>query len=275
MSNFEEEKIAFGKRMSALLIENGFSKFGRGALKEVLIPDHAAFALAYTLKADDKISYKSVEKWCKGEAYFETKRYPVICEMLNTTQEWIMTGKGMRLPSNATKMNTLHEPEAVEEGLGLNSSALGQPDLSQFVSVPVYDVELAAGCGGYSNGDTPLESMSLSADILSRNNVYPPDASIVRVKGHSMESTLFHGDTILVDTSVKKPINNGIFAFELEGDLRVKRFSKKLDGIWRVISDNPDKNRYCDEMISMQVAENLRILGQVVTIIERPLRDLL
>jgi len=270
MTNFDEEKVAFGERMTELLIDNGYTKFGRGELKGIIVPNYTSFASAYVLKSGENLSYKSVEKWCKGEAYFGTKRYPVICEMLNTSQEWLMTGKGSREGSNGELINVIHEVES-SEGLGLNSSGLGEPDIEEFVRVPVYDVELAAGTGGYSNGDNPVATMTVSAECLSRNNIYPPDASIVKVRGNSMESTLHNGDTILVDTAVKKPITNGIFAFIFDDELRVKRFSKQLDGTWRIISDNEDKNLYRDELISPFNIEKLKIIGQVMTIIERSL----
>jgi len=270
MSNFDEEKIAFGGRMTELLIAHGYTKFGRGELKGIVVPNYTSFASAYVLKTGENLSYKSVEKWCKGEAYFETKRYPAICEMLNSTQEWIMTGKGSREAGNAVLMNMVHEAEP-SDGLGLNSSGLGEPNIAEFIKVPVYDVELAAGTGGYSNGDHPVTTMTVSADCLSRNNIYPPDASIVKVRGHSMVPTLNHGDTILVDTAGKRPVNNGIFAFVFEDELRVKRFSKQLDGTWRIISDNEDKNLYRDEIISPYNIDQLNLLGQVMTIIERSL----
>ncbi len=270
MSNFDEEKIAFGKRMTGLLIDNGYTKFGRGDLKGIVVPNYTSFASAYAAKSGEKLSYKSVEKWCKGEAYFGTKRYPVICDMLNSSQEWIMTGKKYREGSNGDLMNVIHEAE-LSEGVGLNSSDLGKLGIGEFVRVPVYDVELAAGDGGYSNGDHPVATMTVSADCLSRNNIYPPDASIVKVRGDSMETTLTNGDTILVDTAVKKPVTNGIFAFIFDDELRVKRFSKQLDGTWRIISDNKDKNLYRDEMISPYNIDKLKIIGQVMTIIERSL----
>ncbi len=270
MSNFDEEKIAFGERMAELLIDNGYTKFGRGELKGIVVPNYTSFASAYVIKTGESLSYKSVEKWCKGEAYFETKRYPAICEMLHSTQEWIMTGKGPREGSNAVLLNIAHETES-SEGIGLNSSPLGDPNVAEFIHVAVYDVELAAGAGGYSNGDHSVATMAVSADCLSRNNIYPPNASIVKVRGYSMEPTLNHGDTILVDTANKKPVNNGIFAFVFEDELRVKRFSKQLDGTWRIISDNEDKNLYRDEIISPYNIDQLNLIGQVMTIIERSL----
>jgi phage repressor protein C with HTH and peptisase S24 domain len=270
MTRSEEEKIAFGKRMTDLLIDNGFTKLGRGDLKGVVVPNYTSFASAYSEKTGENLSYKAVENWCKGGAYFETKRYAAISEMLNASSEWIVSGKGTREGSNAVRVNIIHEPEP-SDSIGLNSSALGDPDIPQFINIPIYDVELAAGNGGYSAGDHSIGSVPVSTDCLSRNNIYPPEASIVKVRGDSMDSTLKHGDTILIDTGAKKLTSNGIFAFEFEDELRVKRFTKQLDGIWRIISDNDDKNIYRDEMLSNYDINSLKIIGKVVTILERSL----
>ena len=86
-----------------------------------------------------------------------------------------------------------------------------------------------------------------------------------------MMPTLFNNDTVLLDLSTTKPISNKIFAFNFDGDLRVKRFVRQLDTTWRIVSDNEDKELYRDEILSHNNVERLKIIGRVASVIERTL----
>jgi phage repressor protein C with HTH and peptisase S24 domain len=284
MIDFDKEKEAFGKRMTSLLIDNGFSKAGRGKKKGIVIANHAEFAEAYTKKTGEKLSYKSVEKWCKGEAYFETKKYPVICSMLNTNQEWIMYGRSEKKSEitednvqykSLTSSNAIRVQENIENpsytSLGLDTSALGAPSVARFVDIPIYDVCFSAGAGCFFDSAEVTEHHSLSIAMLEKYGASENDVFIAKVKGESMERTLFDGDTVLINKSTIKPQNNKIFAFAFDNELKVKRFFHQLDGSWRISSDNEDKNRYQDEIVSFHNIERLGIIGQVLTILDRPL----
>ncbi|MGB2220848.1 S24 family peptidase [Neptunomonas sp.] len=142
---------------------------------------------------------------------------------------------------------------------------------SDFIQVPVYDVQLAAGNGTHVDHDNIVESLPISRKYLSDSGISADSATIVKVRGESMEHTLCDGDVVLVNTGISKPVSGKIFAFDFDGDLRVKRFIKRLDGSWRIVSDNEDKNIYADETLSAHNVEQLRLIGQVVTIVERKL----
>jgi phage repressor protein C with HTH and peptisase S24 domain len=261
MMGADLEKAEFGKRMSALLIKNGFSKQGRGKNKGEIIPDYAGFAAAYTKATSEPLSYKSVEKWCKGEAFCETKRFPVICRLLSVSQEWLSTGR-----ENAAY--TVNKPES-SSAVSDQSSTYSQNN--QFVKIPILDVSLAAGPGSYATDDVVTEYMDIGRDRLEKYQVSESAASIVPIRGESMEPTLVNGDLLLINTDVRKPISGKIFAFDFDGDLRVKRFTKRLDGSWLISSDNDDKNIYRDDVVSAHNIAQLRIIGQAAKIVERNL----
>lgn len=142
---------------------------------------------------------------------------------------------------------------------------------SDFIQVPVYDVQLAAGNGTHVDHDNIVESLPISRKYLSDSGISADSATIVKVRGESMEHTLCDGDVVLVNTGINRPVSGKVFAFDFDGDLRVKRFIKRLDGSWRIVSDNEDKNIYADETLSAHNVEQLRLIGQVVTIVERKL----
>lgn len=142
---------------------------------------------------------------------------------------------------------------------------------SRFVQIPILDASLAAGAGSYVTDDVIKEYMPMDREWLERYQVNKDKANIVPIRGESMEPTLMSGDLLLINTAVHKPISGKIFAFDFDGDLRIKRFNKRLDGSWLISSDNDDKNLYRDETVSAHNIDQLRVIGQAVTIVERNL----
>lgn len=202
---------------------------------------------------------------------------------LDVTEEWLRYGISDSSSSNQTSNRPTSDgsSNAVllktivgssgDDGLGLNSSALGEPGKARFVDIPVYDVSFSAGDGCFFESAEIIDSYQISVATLERYNVSESNATIVTVRGESMEHTLNNGDTILLDRSITKPNNNKIFAFSFDGELKVKRFFHQLDRNWRISSDNEDKNRYQDEIISYNNIDRLDIVGQVITIVDRSL----
>ena len=204
---------------------------------------------------------------------------------LDVTEEWLRYGISDNSSSNQTSNRSasysssnavllktkIGRAEETGLSLGLNSSALGDSDKPRFVEIPVYDVSFSAGDGCFFESSEIIDSYEISVATLERYNVRESNATIVNVRGESMEYTLNNGDTILLDRSITKPQNNKIFAFSFDGELKVKRFFHQLDRTWRISSDNEDKNRYQDEIISYNNIDRLDIVGQVLTILDRSL----
>jgi phage repressor protein C with HTH and peptisase S24 domain len=76
-----------------------------------------------------------------------------------------------------------------------------------------------------------------------------------------MEPTLSEGDLALVHLAERRLKDGAAYVIEDAGELRVKRIARRLGGSVLVKSDNP---RYADEEVSAEVAEQLRVLGQVI-----------
>lgn len=169
------------------------------------------------------------------------------------------------------KCSSLQHLEVNETGLGLDTTPLGEPSRPRFIDIPVFDVELAAGNGTHIDVDRVTEFFPISENRLREAHVPPDQAAVVKVRGDSMESTLQDGDIVLVDTSIKRPVSGKIFAFAFDEELRVKRFTKRLDGSWRISSDNEGNPAYQDEIVSNHNIQQLRLIGQVKTLLERKL----
>lgn len=117
------------------------------------------------------------------------------------------------------------------------------------VSVPVVDIEAAAG-GGAINSDyfDEADVMRLPSSMLPRTSA---KRLCISVSGESMEPTLYDGTRIVVrllDRSEWAGIRSGevYVVTDREGNTYVKRVRNKLKmhGVITLISDNPDKRKY-------------------------------
>lgn len=156
-----------------------------------------------------------------------------------------------------------------DEGLGLDTSPLGESQAPQFVNLPVRNAQLSAGNGSYYELDQVTEYIPVSVDYLIQHHIDPGSADIVRIKGDSMERTLFDGDTVIVDRSQTKPVSGRVYAFTFDDELRVKRFIKRMDGSWEISSDNKDNPDYRSEFLSHHNFERIRIRGRVMRVLDR------
>lgn len=177
-----------------------------------------------------------------------------LAKVLRCSAKWLAFGDDEDLPT--------------DNGLGLDSSQLGTSN-KNFVNIPIYDIELSAGNGRTSNGESITGEYPIHQSIIESMGVPASEAAIVKVRGDSMTDTLWDGDVVLIHTADKTPISDKIYAFRLDNELRVKRFFKQLDGSWRVVSDSNDKGSYPDEVVSAHNIEQLTILGRVRRVVDR------
>ena len=152
-------------------------------------------------------------------------------------------------PSNAEEITTLY-----------------QAGLAQ---VPVLNAELSAGTGCYLEQEDVIGYMPIPHTLLYDAGVDESVARVVKVKGESMEETFHDGDSVLVNTSKTRLITDKIYAFRIEGELRIKRFARRIDGSWRVLSDNPDKDRFPEETIAGHNMDRVKIIGEVIALVFR------
>ena len=133
-----------------------------------------------------------------------------------------------------------------------------------FTPVRVYTAEASAGPGLLNPEDDRIGTLAFKRTWLQQIGLNPAKASILRVKGDSMEPTVKDGSIVLVDEQKKQPVGNSIFAFIEDDELRIKRLDV-IDGgkskVLTITSDNPD---YPSEVRINSDINRLRILGQVV-----------
>lgn len=115
---------------------------------------------------------------------------------------------------------------------------------TEIVELPVYG-KASAG-NGYLNMSNILRTEYITT---LPGEKLPKGSFIVEVSGESMYPTLLDGDLAIVDPNCGDSINNNICVLTNDGETFIKRVSIQNDYII-LISDNPDRSRYKDIIIS-------------------------
>ena len=191
-----------------------------------------------------------------------------LAKLANVTQTTIYkieSGETVRPRKLDQYAELLHvTPEWLQFGSGKETS-----EGSNDYEVPVLDVELSAGFGSFNDSEAVLETMSVPLGILEDMDVPPAAARIVSIRGDSMEGTLRDREKVVINTAEKQLASNSIYAFEFDGELKVKRFIKQFDSTWTISSDNKHDPAYQDQTVSHHNIDQLRIIGRVAGLLAR------
>lgn len=153
------------------------------------------------------------------------------------------------VPKNTVDKNSNHLPDSK-----------GKDDVYR---VDVLDVSASAGQGSPSHDMIQvirsIEYARKEASVIFGNK---PEGSVklINVRGDSMEGTIEPGDLIFVDVNVSFFDGDGIYVFDFNGDVFVKRLQKVKSELI-VISDNP---RYKEWSISENEMSMLNVAGRVI-----------
>lgn len=79
-------------------------------------------------------------------------------------------------------------------------------------------------------------------------------------KGDSMETTIFDGDPMIIDVSVREPVDEGVYVLIINGLVRLKRIQMLRSGVLVLKSDNP---RYDAEEVPQSELPDLIVGGRV------------
>lgn len=206
--------------------EFDFAGFGK-RLAEAIEPEKVT---AFARRAD--VPHNTVSKYVAGRGA-GSPRLDIAARLAraaNCTLEWLVWGVG-------------------DGPIGSESSVL----------IPRYAATLAAGSGQWNEGRQLVDYLPFTSDFLRErlNRSSAHGLVILEAKGDSMLPTIHDGELLLVDESDTR-IVDGIFAFVLDGDARLKRFRKTIDGV-TLISDNP---AYDPEKVTGAAMKKLQIIGR-------------
>lgn len=142
------------------------------------------------------------------------------------------------------------------------ATGLGSPNAANdgYVGVPIYDVRLAAGVASFSDAADQIGEMPFDRGLLrdlGRSNA--DGLAVFHAEGDSMWPTIPDGARVLTDLKSTR-LKEGVFAFRVGDDLRIKRLRRLVDGI-EIRSDN---ERYPPEVVKGDDADELTIIGSVL-----------
>lgn len=148
-------------------------------------------------------------------------------------------------------------------GASLDWLVWGQGDgisAGAVVRVPRFDATLAAGAGSWNEGKRHLDDIPFTPAFFQKRLGRPSGAgfAVLEASGDSMEPGISDGDLLLVDEGDAR-LSDGVFAFVLDEEARVKRFRKRIDGI-TIISDNP---AYPPEELQTEALDRITLIGRI------------
>lgn len=182
-----------------------------------------------------------------------------IQEVTGCDLNWLLTGKGLPFVDKSRPENVGAFPVS-NTGSGAVDT-LGNPvDLREFVFIPRYSVEAAAGHGQAVNDEKPLFCMAFRRYWIENYVTRQTDKlSVIAVKGDSMEGILNHGDNILINHAETEP-RDGLYVLRIGNDLFVKRV-QRMPGKLLVTSANPHYAPF--EIDLSHTDDDIAIVGRV------------
>jgi phage repressor protein C with HTH and peptisase S24 domain len=164
-------------------------------------------------------------------------------KLVGCRAEWLATGQGEMVGG-------------VEEG-----SAIYLVADAEYAPVRCVNLRLQAGVTGFATDEDPEEQTPIvfRRDWLTRKGYKPLKLIAVRIKGSSMEPSLFDGDTVLIDTAQSELKDGCVYAVNYEGEAVIKRMVRDA-GQWWLSSDNQDASRYPRKLANGSAI----IIGQIV-----------
>jgi phage repressor protein C with HTH and peptisase S24 domain len=174
-----------------------------------------------------------------------------VCEVLGITSEWLFFG-------DKTEQK---EPEPSQGVQQVRMQFLEETDPA-FVPIRMVRLRLSAGIMGFrTEPDYEADALlNMSKRWLERNGYFPENLIAIRVRGESMEPTLYHDDIVVINTADTSPLDGAVFAINYEGEAVVKRFTRDA-GDWWLTSDNPDHRKYPRKLCR---GNECMIVGRVV-----------
>lgn len=166
----------------------------------------------------------------------DTKTLLALATACNVKFDWLISGDSA-IGSNVFPLGDFKRVVVTDE------------DDPHFVNIQMVKLRLSAGITGFqadpdhSHGGT----LKVPASWIERNRYIPDRLVAIRVRGESMEPSLYEDDVVIVNTGDTKPVDGGVYAVNYEGEAVVKRMSRDI-GEWWLTSDNPDQRKYHRKM---------------------------
>ncbi|MCH7381299.1 XRE family transcriptional regulator [Acinetobacter higginsii] len=195
---------------------------------------------------------------------------PQIARFLNVDITWLQTGE------NNASTTTPHptQDEVYISPLKFSPSY----ENKNTVRIPVHkDVKAYCGNGVANFLEEVTDYLDIDSNILKLLGIKskPENLRVIYSAEYSMWPTVSPDSPLFVDISpidTDAMINGDVYVFLHNGCLRMKRIfvSYGNERTVRLQSDNPDKNKYPDEIVSKEQLNELSFVGRLESALVKP-----
>lgn len=245
---YEESKQNDGNGNSVSIVEEG---------KETTFPERLQSLIGdgsnRKFSRDIGISYSKLHNYLTGVSAPTLNSLVALADSTGVNIEWLATGRG---PIRRDE-TSIREVQATYEAVIKNDF------LEDFALIPGYRVQVSAGHGALTQGETePCRYLAFRRKWLRWRGFAEKELAIVWSKGDSMEPTIGNNDTLVVHLGRTRPVDGHIYVVRNDDQLWVKRL-QVLPHAWLLISDNP---LYKEIEVPKDEQHTFEVIGQVVHI---------
>lgn len=143
---------------------------------------------------------------------------------------------------------------------GTKSAEIDIESNPDYPAIQKVRIKVSAGITGYGieSYEDDGSMIVFKADWYRENKFNPDKLIALTVTGDSMEPTLHHGDTVVINTADTNLKDGEVFVFNLDGEVVIKR-AVRDSGQWWLDSDNKNNTRFtrksCPEGICIPVGK--------------------
>ena len=205
---------------------------------------------------DIGISRTTLQQWEMGQREASLETLAKLAKLYQVSPQWLIFGEGdstAQAPAPATNPSL----EAPAKHVIFNE---------EFVLIPMYDIEVSAGNGLFSQGVTePIKHVAYRKDWIKSKGLDPYHLAVVCNNGDSMETTIPNGSCMLINLLKNQAFDGNIYIIRLDDRIFVKRTQWIPTGGLRIISDNPIYEPF-DLDKAYLASDDFEVCGEVIEI---------
>lgn len=215
------------------------------------------------------VSKTSVIYWEKDENIPKHESLMLLADVLDTSPNWILNGDSKNSTNTTTsKDEVFFSPLKFKQAYENKNT----------VRIPVHkDVKASCGNGVTNFLEDITDYLDIDPNILKLLGIKanPSNLRIIYSAEYSMWPTVAPDSPLFVDISpvdTSSIINGDVYVFLHNGFLRMKRIfiSYGNEKTVRLQSDNPDKNKFPDEVITKEQLNELSFVGRLESALVKP-----
>ena len=211
------------------------------------------------------ISGSIMSDWLKKGVQPYPKTLERLVASTGIPAEWWLHGEGQPPPIKDAPYPLPESGDPLSTGSGEIPQFLlkGKPAQDDsFARIPYYDVRASAGHGAFVAAQESERCYAFDREWLSHQvGVAARRLALIPVSGTSMEPDLRDGDLVMIDRGDVEVLREGVYVFELDDRLYVKRLSLRGD---RLVVASSNGDYPTTELNTLQENPSFRLHGRVL-----------